>query len=249
MTDNLRIWSALEKTDPKHTKSFTRAGGFKGTAMRPIWMTRRLTEQFGPCGTGWGMTKPEFQVVPATDETLVFCTIGLWYENVDNMVYGVGGDKVVTKRQSGQVFNNDEAFKSAYTDALSNAMKQIGVGADIHMGLFDDEKYVRETARAFAEPDPVKSEADQMYAEQSAERRKQGQEPLRKPKPTRKEWAGYVVDDLLLSPFPSVEALDDWLTDPDREEKIKQLAEENHSLWQSIQDAAKDRRRDLQRGK
>ncbi len=251
MTDNLRIWSALEKTDPKHTKNFKRGGGFTGTAMKPIWLTKRLTELFGPCGVGWGMLEPKFQVVNANDEILVYCTVALWYNESDkhsNSVYGVGGDKVMGKNKYGP-FTNDEAFKASYTDALSNAMKQIGVGADIHMGLFDDEKYVRETARAFAEPDPVKSEADQIYAEQSADRRKQGLEPLRKPKPTRKEWAGYVVDDLLLSPFPSVEALDDWLTDPDREEKIKQLAEENHSLWQSIQDAAKDRRRDLQRGK
>ncbi len=156
MTDNLRIWAALEKTDPKHTKNFTRGGGFKGTAMKPIWLAKRLTEKFGPCGTGWGMEKPEFQVVPAGDETLVFCTVALWYwENgvvggaPRPTVYGVGGDKVMGKNKYGP-FMNDEAFKASYTDALSNAMKQIGVGADIHMGLFDDEKYVRETAKEFA---------------------------------------------------------------------------------------------------
>jgi len=147
MTDNLRIWDVLGKTDPRHTKSFKRAGGFSGTAMRPIWMIKRLTEQFGPCGEGWGMTKPEFQTVPAGDEVLVFCTVGLWYKGGE-IFYGVGGDKVLGKNKYGP-YTNDEAFKSSYTDALSNAMKQIGVGADIHMGLFEDEKYVRETEREF----------------------------------------------------------------------------------------------------
>jgi hypothetical protein len=149
---NMRIWDAVSKTDPKHTKGFKRAGGFQGTAIKPIWLTKRLTEQFGPAGSGWGMTKPEFQVVTAGDEILVYCTVGLWYTDgavADNMVYGVGGDKVMGKNKYGP-FTNDEAFKASYTDALSNAMKQIGMGADIHMGLFEDDKYLREVKAEFA---------------------------------------------------------------------------------------------------
>jgi hypothetical protein len=151
---NTRIWDALSKTDPKHTKPFSRSGGFKGTAIKPIWLTKRLTEHFGPAGTGWGMDEPTFQTVAAGDEILVFCTVALWYrESGDDTkrgtIYGVGGDKVLGKNKYGP-FTNDEAFKASYTDALSNAMKQIGMGADIHMGQFEDEKYVRETAREFA---------------------------------------------------------------------------------------------------
>lgn len=151
MTVNMRIWDALSKTDPRHTKPFKRAGGFQGTAIRPIWLTKRLTEQFGPAGTGWGMDEPKFQTVSAGEEILVFCTVALWYggDQPRAKVYGVGGDKVVGKNKYG-AFTNDEAFKASYTDALSNAMKQIGMGADIHMGMFEDEKYVRETTREFA---------------------------------------------------------------------------------------------------
>lgn len=156
--NNLRIWDAVSKTDPKHTKGFKRAGGFQGTAIKPIWLTKRLTEQFGPAGTGWGMDEPKFQTVTAGDEILVFCTVALWYEekmSIDGglgrcKVYGVGGDKVMGKNKYGP-FTNDEAFKASYTDALSNAMKQIGMGADIHMGLFEDDKYLRELKQEFAE--------------------------------------------------------------------------------------------------
>lgn len=151
MTDNhLSIWNALSKTDPAQTKAFSRSGGFKGTAIKPIYSIKRMTEQFGPCGKGWGMTKPEFQTISSDGEILVYCTAGLWHGTTDNLVYGVGGDKVTAKRQSG-AFNSDEAFKAAYTDALSNAMKMIGVGADVHMGLFDDHKYVREITQEFRE--------------------------------------------------------------------------------------------------
>lgn len=156
MSENMRIWNALSKTDPKHTKPFKRAGGFQGTAIKPIWLTKRLTEQFGPAGHGWGMDEPKFQTVNAGNEILVFCTVGLWYFDktsdlaVAGKVYGVGGDKVLGTNKYGP-FTNDEAFKASYTDALSNAMKQIGMGADIHMGLFEDDKYLREVKQEFAD--------------------------------------------------------------------------------------------------
>lgn len=138
---NTEIWDRLGKTDPKHTSKFQRAGGFKGTAIRPIYSIHRMTEEFGACGVGWGVNEPTFQVVQATDETLVFCTVSIWHGNRENIVFGVGGDKAVVKFSSG-IRADDEAFKKAFTDAMTNAMKLIGVGADVHMGLFDDSKYV-----------------------------------------------------------------------------------------------------------
>jgi len=143
--DNTRIWDKLAKTDPAHTKSFKRAGGFSGTAIKPIYSIKRMTDHFGPCGYGWGMTEPTFTVVPAGNETLVYATVGVWVREGDNQsapIYGVGGDKVMTVRKDGGAFCDDEAFKKAYTDALTNALVKLGVGADVHMGLFEDNKYL-----------------------------------------------------------------------------------------------------------
>lgn len=147
---NTRFWDALGKTDPKHTKGFSRAGGFKGTALKPIWIVQRLTETFGPIGEGWGMEEPQFNLVHGQDgEVLVYCHVRCWHTNPSQFFYGVGGDKVVTKRSSGQLFHDDEAFKKAFTDAVGNAFKFVGVGADIHMGQFDDSKYVEQVANEF----------------------------------------------------------------------------------------------------
>ena len=152
--DNLRLWNALGKTDPAHTKQFKRSGGFSGTALKPIWVEKRLTELFGPCGIGWGTDEPSFRIVEAGDEMLVYCTVRGWY--LDNgtraEVYGVGGDKVVSKTKYG-LSTDDEAFKKACTDAIGNAFKHVGVGADIHMGQFDDSKYVQAVAKEFAAND------------------------------------------------------------------------------------------------
>lgn len=161
MNEKTALWDKLGKTDPKHTKEFTRGGGFKGTAIKPMFSYRRLTEEFGPCGTGWGVGEPSFQVVPGDNrEVLVFCTVSGWYMNDGErrQVYGVGGDKIVTHIKANEKYsrperweNDDEAFKKAFTDALTNAFKLVGVGADVHMGMFDDNKYVNSMREEFAD--------------------------------------------------------------------------------------------------
>lgn len=161
MTENMEIWDKLGKTDPKHTKGFKRAGGFGGTAIKPIYTEQKMTEVFGAAGKGWGMGEPSFQTVSGNDgQIAVYCTVSLWWTSkrpanpaISNMlsepallthtVYGVGGDMVVVKQSNG-LRTDDEAFKKAFTDAIGNAMKHIGMSADVHMGLFDDSKYVQE---------------------------------------------------------------------------------------------------------
>lgn len=169
MTENTKLWDLLGRTDPAHTKQFKRGGGFSGTAIKPMWSYRRMTEEFGPCGLGWGVGEPSFHVHPGCDgETLVYCTASVWYrhEEKDCRVYGVGGDKVVNKFSSG-LKSDDEAFKKAFTDAVTNALKLIGVGADVHMGLFDDNKYVNTMRDEFAEAEPAEKPKRQVGINQN----------------------------------------------------------------------------------
>lgn len=165
MTDNMKIWDAVSKTDPAHTKGFKRAGGFSGTAIKPIWTIKRLTEQFGPVGKGWGMGEPSFNVVPADGELMVYCTVTCWHTEPSQTFVGVGGDKVTAKRKDGGSFNDDEAFKKAFTDAVGNAFKFVGFGADVHMGQFEDSKYVQEVTEEFNAPKMIEdSQRDELQA-------------------------------------------------------------------------------------
>lgn len=155
---NLDIWNRLGKTDPNHTKPFKRAGGFGGTAIKPIYTTQKMTEEFGPAGKGWGMGEPSFQTVSGSGgQVAVYCTVALWWvdptdkDGTVNTVYGVGGDMAVVEQKSG-LRTDDEAFKKAFTDAMGNAMKHLGMSADVHMGLFDDSKYVDDVRRELAGP-------------------------------------------------------------------------------------------------
>lgn len=169
MSENLKIWDVLGKTDPKQTKPFKRGGGFTGTAVKPIYTTKKMTEEFGPCGIGWGFTEPQFQIVLGDNrEVMVYCWLSLWIMRDGQksaLIPGVGGDKVVSHIKANAQYNrperwenDDEAFKKAFTDAIGNAMKHIGMSADVHMGLFDDSKYVREVAAELAEETAPKKE-------------------------------------------------------------------------------------------
>ncbi len=154
MTENLAIWNTLGRTSPDQTKQFSRAGGFRGTAIKPVYTEQKMTELFGPCGIGWGFSEPTFQLVPGSDgQTVVYCWLTLWYVHDgarSSPVPGVGGDMVIVKQSSG-LRTDDEAFKKAFTDATGNAMKHIGMSADVHMGRFDDSKYVSGLRREDAE--------------------------------------------------------------------------------------------------
>ena len=62
---------------------------------------------------------------------------------------------IVKERQG--MHANDEAYKMATTDALSSAMRMIGMGADVYAGQWTGSKYHRN-----AEPEPTLT-----YTEQS----------------------------------------------------------------------------------
>jgi hypothetical protein len=180
--ENLELWNKLGRTDPAHTKSFKRAGGFGGTAIKPIYTEQKMTEIFGPCGVGWGFSPPQFQVVPGSEgQVAVYCWLALWINHdgkVSAEIPGVGGDMVVVKQSNG-LRTDDEAFKKAFTDAIGNAMKHLGMSADVHMGLFDDSKYVEsqrlENAApgAFTQAEP-RAKGRDLYATVQADLRAAG---------------------------------------------------------------------------
>jgi len=181
MSDNMEVWRAFERTDPAQTKEFNRSGGFKGTAVKPVYCDQRMTEMFGPCGIGWGINKPDFTLVNTDNEILVYCTVSIWVRERDNLIHGVGGDKVVSQTKSGPR-SSDEAYKMAFTDAIGNAYKHLGMSADIHMGRFDDSKYV-EKVRA------------EMASEQKPEYVKEAESILKQAESVKRDdWAAFYDD-------------------------------------------------------
>ncbi len=150
MTDNLRIWSRVEKTDPAATKRINQRGGF--TAIDAYSQIKMATEVFGPVGDGWGWKLVDVTYPP--DGTVVIC-IELWYECPTK----AGGHQksfiVFGQKKLGDDKRSDEdAFKKALTDAITKGLSYLGFNGDVFLGRFDDNKYVQQrTAEVAAEAD------------------------------------------------------------------------------------------------
>lgn len=162
LPSNTAIWDKFEKTDPNFTKGFKKAGGHGGTAINPVYVYKKLTEQFGPCGSGWGydLISSEYfdghTLKGSSDKQIVHVVqINLWYKGSVKPIMGVGTTTLVGSNKNGS-FTDDEYFKKSITDALTNAAKMLGCSADVFMGLYDDNKYVNEVKAEFNQaPPPV----------------------------------------------------------------------------------------------
>lgn len=145
--DNMALWNRLFQTDPSATKPFNRAGGFKGTAIKPFWCIKRATEEFGPVGQGWGWTEHEHMTYTHTDGRAIwFSRVSIWYMRGEQQFETGpqwGATELVAKRTSGD-FLDEEAAKKAVTDGITKCLSYLGLAGDVHMGLFDDSKYVSE---------------------------------------------------------------------------------------------------------
>lgn len=152
MSENKALWDRAFKTDPKAVKPIT-GKDYGGNSPKPYWIIERMTEEFGPCGIGWGFSvvNERFERFNDTD-TLHVALVRFWY---------VMGDKRGEFEQMGQtkasyvtskgVFKVDEdAPKKSVTDALVKCASYLGFAGDIFSGRWDDSKYVAE-ARQFYE--------------------------------------------------------------------------------------------------
>ena len=111
-----------------------------------------MTEVFGPCGQGWSYTIDKLWTEPGPEGVVMaFALVSLNYlpDNAKESVAipGIGGSAMVAKEKDG-LRANDEAYKMAVTDALSVAMKALGVGADIYLGRWDGTKYTEAATEA-----------------------------------------------------------------------------------------------------
>lgn len=158
MSDNMRIYDAVRAV-PEEAKRAITAGRLKGkTDINPMWRIKALTEQFGPCGDGWGYTIDRLWIEEgAKGEKCAFAMISLWYKREDGTrsepVIGIGGNMLVANEKNG-LYTSDECYKMALTDAISVACKALGFGADVYWGA-DRTKYTPPPSAPDKPPDKI----------------------------------------------------------------------------------------------
>jgi hypothetical protein len=167
---NTEIWNAVAVTNPNFVKSFTRGGGFSGTAINATYQAQKATDTFGPCGIGWGIDILEERYQDGAPllqdgavvgkEVIHVLRAKLWYvyQGKRGEVIHFGQTPFVGRNKNG-FFTDEEAPKKSMTDAMSKCLSLIGFSADVHLGLYDDNKYVADLRKEFGTDKNVKSES------------------------------------------------------------------------------------------
>ena len=140
---NLSIYERV-RCVPQEAKKEIEAGRLKGkNDINPMWRIKKLTEEFGPAGFGW-YTEIVRTWTEASEsgEMAVFVDIHLFVKKDGEWskpIYGNGGNRLIAnekKYENGQQvyipYLDDDAYKKAYTDAISVAAKALGIGADVY---------------------------------------------------------------------------------------------------------------------
>ena len=145
------------KQPPKWALREIAGGRLKGkTDINPQWRYEVMDETYGACGVGW---KYEIERLwteqGANSEVSVQATVKVFVKDDKGWsepISGIGGSMLVENEKNG-LRTNDEAYKMAVTDALSVALKFLGVGADVYKGLWDGTKYNKPKETQYITPE------------------------------------------------------------------------------------------------
>lgn len=140
--ENMKIYNSVAAVPPEALKSIE-GGRLKGMSdINPMWRIKKLTEQFGPCGFGWWYEIVSERLEKGIDEVSAFVTIKLYVKvdgEVSQPIIGLGGSSFIAKERSG-MYQSDECFKMALTDAIGVACKALGMAANVYYAK-DRSKY------------------------------------------------------------------------------------------------------------
>ncbi len=132
--ENLAIYEQARQTPQSALKQII-SGRLKGKSdINPIFRIKRMTEIFGPCGIGWRYEIMKQWLETYNGEVKAFTRINLYVKyngEWSEAIPGIGGAAFVSQEKGG-AYVNDECYKMSLTDALSVAMKALGVAADVY---------------------------------------------------------------------------------------------------------------------
>lgn len=152
---NLDYYNKL-KAVPQQALRQIQSGRLRGKHdINPMWRIKAMTEQFGVCGIGWKYVITKQWTETFGSEVKAYCNIDLFIKvngEWSDAIQGTGGSSEVSMESKG-AYVSDECYKMALTDALSVAMKALGVAADVYFeagkDIIDiDSKYGAQDSRA-----------------------------------------------------------------------------------------------------
>ncbi|MEQ8636861.1 hypothetical protein [Gimesia maris] len=146
MKDNLKLWDAVQQTDPKYTKKVT-GKSFNGTSPNPMYLVKKATEHLGPMGEGWGCESICTETETIGDTILYSEQVLLWYMKGEKRCEISQWSSIklayMTKGENGYLLIDEEARKKCRTNAMSKCLSLLGFCADIWLKYYESDDYVK----------------------------------------------------------------------------------------------------------
>ncbi len=139
MTDNLKLWNSVEKTNPKYTKEVS--FGRKFTAIDPYYQIKNATEQFGMYGNSWGLKdiNYDFSLMDERGNTVALVSATFHYPDGDFPLTS-SAKTIIGKSPK----YDEDVFKKLETNLITKALSRLGFNSDIFLGKFEDNQYVHD---------------------------------------------------------------------------------------------------------
>jgi len=153
---NLPDWYIdVQTTDPEYTKKI--GGGEKLTSIDATYQMMKATNIFGLYGKGWGLENLRWAITPdENNKPLILSLEAVFFYpdpspsiNTEEDIMGnkksfcafeISSDILLWTRKGDLV---KDARKKLQTDVITKALSRIGFSADVFLGKFDDDKYVK----------------------------------------------------------------------------------------------------------
>ena len=132
-TKNMELWDAVKETPPKYTKK-VEYGTRKFTNINSQYQIGQATGQWGLYGTAWGMKDLNWGMIKNAAGEPIEVTLDaiFWYP---------GGEFPISSDETYR--SGNDTRKKLLTDATTKALSKLGFSADVFLGCYDDNKYVR----------------------------------------------------------------------------------------------------------
>ena len=145
--ENLELWKSVSKTDPKHIKKVT--FGRKFSAIDAYSQIHKATELWGPFGGKWGTKDETFTPLGTVPDVIVLYKGICFYPGGEFPLASAIAMTPYSGKHSANKLD-DDCIKKVRTDALTKGLSMLGFNADVFLGMFDDNKYVKEMEQLFS---------------------------------------------------------------------------------------------------
>ncbi len=146
MSDNLKLWRSVEKTNPNYTKR-ANVKGNNIISIAPQFQILNATEKFGVYGVTWGFKDISIDYTLTELTGLIYWSATFFFPNGEFPAT----NSISVWRDGAKTKPDDQFAKKVETDSLTKCLSKLGFNADIFLGKFDDVRYLNDVKEEFKE--------------------------------------------------------------------------------------------------